>query len=119
MGHFDVQNQPVSCGLASLAIALNILDVTTWRHNPASAKKRPVTESEILGGLTARSPARTPACPSTHPAYASDFHSRWPHAVRSPLTIGRKDWGNREAHHKLSEMPDTQHKTVGVLCTMH
>jgi hypothetical protein len=108
MGNFDMQNQPVSCGLASLAMALNILDVTTWRHSPASAKKRPVTESEILGSLIFSSQARPPVCSSTHPTDCRDFHSHWPHATRSPATIGRKDLETRAAHHKLLEMLDKQ-----------
>lgn len=51
MNQFEMQAEPVSCGLASLAIALNTLELSSWRASQESTRQRPVTEAEILSDL--------------------------------------------------------------------
>ena len=49
MGAYDMQQDPVSCGVASLAIALSALQLAPWRAPAAGAAPFPhVTEAEVL-----------------------------------------------------------------------
>ena len=57
MSKFEMQKEPVSCGLASLAISLNVLHMSPWRGEGASnTVANPVTEDEILGIFPAFAP---------------------------------------------------------------
>ena len=69
MGAYDMQQDPVSCGVASLAIALSALQLAPWRAPAAGAAPFPhVTEAEVLALISDKDHRQRVATQGVRPA---------------------------------------------------